>query len=258
LAGSTVGRCTVDCLDGCYEYTAAAQADAQPFTTGPRDRARGSFLAAEGPRVGLGAAAGQVSAGTGAAMAGPGPAADLVGEQVDPDGARPVRAGRIEPDRTTRQTEGHWNPTDDELRTFIDNPKSRTLVRNLARLVLRERHWKAEAMIALGGWESVWRELGEPGPLGVLKWEACIAEIRRRAAITGDRDPAVQSGAKLDANPGPPAAGCRVEEVDGEPVRVQGAGDWDDTDRAMFLDAIRAAKAQYARDHPAVGEGATP
>lgn len=41
--------------------------------------------------------------------------------------------------------------------------------------------WKAEATTCLAGWETVWRELGEPGPLGGFKWEACVAEVRRRA-----------------------------------------------------------------------------
>lgn len=43
---------------------------------------------------------------------------------------------------------------------------------------------------------------------------------------------------------------CQVVEVDGEPVRVRGdAGQWDDKDREMFAEIVRAAKAKYAAEH---------
>jgi hypothetical protein len=56
--------------------------------------------------------------------------------------------------------------------------KDRTILALCAALDAARR-WKAEALAALNGWESVWRALGQPGPLGVPKWEACIAEVAR-------------------------------------------------------------------------------
>lgn len=48
------------------------------------------------------------------------------------------------------------------------------------------QRWKAEALVVLSGWDNVWRELGEPGPLGAEKWEAVRAEIERlKSAIKG-------------------------------------------------------------------------
>lgn len=49
-----------------------------------------------------------------------------------------------------------------------------------------------------------------------------------------------------------PVPSCREEvvDVDGEqvPVRVQGSGDWDDTDRRHFGEIVRAAVRQAGRD----------
>ncbi len=42
---------------------------------------------------------------------------------------------------------------------------------------------------------------------------------------------------------------CRVVEVDGEPVRVQAFGDWDEKDHAAFASIVRAAKAKFAADN---------
>jgi len=42
---------------------------------------------------------------------------------------------------------------------------------------------------------------------------------------------------------------CRVVEVDGEPVRVQASGDWDEKDHAAFASIVRAAKAKFAADN---------
>lgn len=55
--------------------------------------------------------------------------------------------------------------------------------------------------------------------------------------------------AVLDGAVPPPAAGCRTEEVDGDPVLVHGADDWDDIDRAAFADVIRAVKAKHESTH---------
>lgn len=78
-----------------------------------------------------------------------------------------------------------------------------------------------------------------------------VPSAKIRDAIAGD-PPAAGYGAdmgtsrpgqgesKLDGNSGP-AAGCRIADVDGDPVLVHGATDWDDTTRAMFVEAARAA-----------------
>lgn len=96
-----------------------------------------------------------------------------------------------------------WSPTDDELRVLIAELVDRDWLSSvigdaLARLVLRERNanahlrrdiemqerLRAETRVAFQGWEDVWRELGEPGPLGAFKWDACVAEIRSRVMRT--------------------------------------------------------------------------
>lgn len=41
---------------------------------------------------------------------------------------------------------------------------------------------------------------------------------------------------------------CRVEMVDGEPVRVQGAGEWDDKDREAFAEVVRAARRRFEEE----------
>lgn len=41
--------------------------------------------------------------------------------------------------------------------------------------VERLRSWKAEAMLVLGEWETVWLAVGQPGPLGSSK----AASVRR-------------------------------------------------------------------------------
>lgn len=41
--------------------------------------------------------------------------------------------------------------------------------------------------------------------------------------------------------------GCRIEVVNGEPVRVHGASDWDDEDRAAFAEIARAAKEHFRK-----------
>lgn len=43
---------------------------------------------------------------------------------------------------------------------------------------------------------------------------------------------------------------CRPVEVDGEMIRVHGAGEMNDEDRAAFAELVRAAKALYERQNP--------
>jgi hypothetical protein len=51
-----------------------------------------------------------------------------------------------------------------------------------------------------------------------------------------------------------PAAGsddtCRVIEVDGQPIRVHGAGEMTDQDRAALAEVLGAARRKYAAEHP--------
>jgi hypothetical protein len=44
----------------------------------------------------------------------------------------------------------------------------------------RLRRWKAEASIVLDGWDSVYYALGQPGPIGELRYRAVLHEIQRR------------------------------------------------------------------------------
>ena len=51
--------------------------------------------------------------------------------------------------------------------------------------VERLRRWKAEAMTVLADWEAVYEAAGKPGPLGVSKARAVLAEVERlRAGLT--------------------------------------------------------------------------
>lgn len=43
---------------------------------------------------------------------------------------------------------------------------------------------------------------------------------------------------------------CRVVEVDGEPIRVHGAGEMSDESRAALAEIIGAARAKYVAEHP--------
>ncbi|TLQ43466.1 hypothetical protein [Streptomyces marianii] len=43
---------------------------------------------------------------------------------------------------------------------------------------------------------------------------------------------------------------CRPVEVDGETIRVRGAQEMTDEDRAAFAEVVRAAKRKYAAEHP--------
>src|SRR6266542_373734 len=43
---------------------------------------------------------------------------------------------------------------------------------------------------------------------------------------------------------------CRLVEVDGEVIRVHGAGEMNDEDRAAFAEIVRAARRRYERDNP--------
>lgn len=40
---------------------------------------------------------------------------------------------------------------------------------------------------------------------------------------------------------------CRIEVVDGEPVRVHASSGWDDEDRAAFAEIVRAAKEHFRK-----------
>lgn len=42
---------------------------------------------------------------------------------------------------------------------------------------------------------------------------------------------------------------CRVEMIDGEPIRVRGAKAMTDEDRAAFAEVVRAAKSRFFPDH---------
>ncbi len=43
---------------------------------------------------------------------------------------------------------------------------------------------------------------------------------------------------------------CRLVEVDGGVIRVHGAGEMNDEDRAAFAEIVRAARRRYERDNP--------
>lgn len=43
---------------------------------------------------------------------------------------------------------------------------------------------------------------------------------------------------------------CRVEMIDGEPIRVHGSRAMDDEDKAAFALIVAAARAKFRADHP--------
>jgi hypothetical protein len=51
---------------------------------------------------------------------------------------------------------------------------------------------------------------------------------------------------------------CRVVEVDGEPIRVRGAGEMTDQDTAALAEVLGAARRKYAAEHPEAALGGVP
>lgn len=207
-------------------------------------------------------------------------------EEIDAgsDAQAPAMADLAVPERSGRAGVGaavsEYNPTDDELRAIAADSAPFAIyedVATLARLVLREREelakartrleieqrmpevepllrWKAEATTALAGWEGVWRELGEPGPLGIFKWEACVAEIRshvRRvetaerkvAEFLADRDRWFAKARQAEAALARVEAACAAEEDPHLPVRVLPLG-------TVAIRTVRAAMAGDGEEAP--------
>ena len=78
----------------------------------------------------------------------------------------------------------------------------------------------------------------------------------RYVAHFGTCDARPRPAPKLKAEPAPtlfdetePDA-CRLVEVDGEVIRVHGAAEMNDEDRAAFAELVRAVKRRYVSDSP--------
>ncbi|MFI0718895.1 hypothetical protein [Streptomyces sp. NPDC021224] len=83
------------------------------------------------------------------------------------------------------------------------------------------------------------------GLLPSVSWDDIVQAVAaERAAHEEHRR---QLAAALDAEP---IDTCRVVEIDGEPIRVHGAGEMTDRGRAALAEVIAAARRRYAAEHP--------